>query len=278
MSAGLTSATSVGSPVSWRRKTFSPGLPSPARVPAGEPQRVLRRRVLAPRVLDEPAHREDHQAKAHQAGRRTRAALDQRAAGDGAAHARVGQFGQHGLPVDLGGRAVVPVLDRDLVRDELLDVDQHADAQAQHGDTEREADQRGVEVVPELVARVLVGPRPPAEDRDEAECAERGQDEPEGHDALGAPLRPGPLDRPRVRVLDEFDAVHLGAEHRQLFPAHVGELLVTGQLVLAAVLLAHQIRPPLKLDFQRRAAPGVMPSLQSTTSYQPAPGCPASRR
>ena len=73
-----------------------------------------------PRVLDQAAGERHQGAEAERAEADAQREADQLAALDRRALQRVGQVGHHGPAVNLGGGAVVAVLDRDLLGDELL--------------------------------------------------------------------------------------------------------------------------------------------------------------
>jgi len=65
--------------------------------------------------------------------------------------------------------------------------------------------------VPVLAGRLVLG-RPPDEGDDERQSGEAGQHEPERDLPFGPALRTRALDRPRVGVLDQLDAVELPPE------------------------------------------------------------------
>jgi hypothetical protein len=86
---------------------------------------------LRVRVAQEAAQRQRGEREPEHAAAERERALDHRPARDGAAVTGVGQVREDGRLVQLLRPAVVPLLHRDLVRDEPPGVDQHADA---HGE------------------------------------------------------------------------------------------------------------------------------------------------
>ena len=123
--------------------------------------------------------------------------------------------------------AVVALLDGDLVREELLHVRDHPDAQREHGEPEETADQRRVEGVDRSsracraprTRRARTGRQTRNASADSAEMMNHSRDR-----VLGALLGAGARDRPLARVVDDLDVVELGGEPRQLRLGHVLEL------------------------------------------------------
>jgi hypothetical protein len=132
--------------------------------------------------------------------------------------------------VEFGGGAVVALLDRDLLRDELLLVQHGADADREDRQAEREAIERCREAVDALAlgAEGLVLPRPEDEDHHQGEARDTAQQKPIRHCALGALLGLGALDGEAGSLEDGVDAVELGAEANEFLARHLRQLLVGG--------------------------------------------------
>ena len=124
---------------------------------------------------------------------------DQLAALEGRALQGVGQVGRRRSCAAISGeRAVVAVLDRDLFGDELLLVQHRADADRQDRQAERQAVQRGGQVVARSAPASSVGlvlPRPEQEDQQQRQARKAAQQKPVRHRAFGALLGLGALRR-----------------------------------------------------------------------------------
>ena len=145
------------------------GLAVEARGPTRRPQHGLLafggRDHRLPRVLDDAADEGNGRAEPEGAEPDTERQADQLAALDGRGLQGVGQVGRRGPALDLGGPAVVAVLDRDLLGDELLLEEHRADADRQDRESERQPVKRRGQAVDELARRTigLVLPRPEQE-------------------------------------------------------------------------------------------------------------------
>src|ERR1700709_523047 len=117
------------------------------------------------------------------------------------------------MPFEVGttgfrGGAVVALLDRDLLGDELLLEQHRADADRQDRQPKGDAVQRRSEAVDELALRAvgLVPPRPEEEDHQERQPAQAAKQQPPCHRALGSLLGLGALDGPAGLLEDRLDA------------------------------------------------------------------------
>src|SRR6201999_3338467 len=119
-------------------------------------------------------------------------------------------------------------------------------------------------------ARRHVLPRPGQERDDESQAGHRGQQEPVGHRALRALLGLGALDRPRVLVADQLDAVELGAQPDQVVPAHAVQFCLGGQLLVAA----HALLPIHRVTPTSAAMPTIQPMRPSEIGPRPPSALP----
>src|SRR5699024_4376330 len=120
-----------------------------------------------------------------------------------------------------------------------------------------------------VFADALVLPRPPDVDAEERGGCETGDDEPDGHGALGALLRLGARDLEAAATVRDVHAVEVGAERDQLVLAHVGQFFV-GEITVGLVV-AHE-RAPI-----HSAAPtaATMPTAQITPASAAGPNPPS---
>ncbi len=199
------------------------------RVVDRRPSRMPQRRVgaLGPRVLDE-ATEEGHES-GHREGAETETggADDHLATTQGGRCAGVLEQTDDRLLVDLGRSTVVTILNRDLGRDELLGDEDQRDADGEHRQTERHAEERRVERVPPVVRIVREGEFPVVEQEDpEArEGGHAGHGEPDGHLTLGPLLDLGARHRVTLGPVDDLDAVEIGTEFDELIGAHLFEFV-----------------------------------------------------
>ncbi len=137
----------------------------------------------------------------------------------------------------------MPILDRHLLRNELLGELHRTDADAEDGQTQGQAQQRRVQVVQRVVVLpgALVLPRPEDEHRDEREGRHARQPEPEGDVAFRALLGAGAADGPAILAERHVHTVEVGAERDEIVAAHLIEIL--DRVLVRRFAATHDLAP-----------------------------------
>ena len=159
------------------------------------------------------------------------------------------------------------LLDRDLLRNELLGELHCADTQADDGQAGGDAQHRGVEGVPPeaVLLEVLVLPGPEEVDRDEGQAEHDRQCPPETDTAGGTFLGGVALDGETLLAVGDGDIIELGADTGELLVAHALDLFFrVGDVVFTHDRVPIHIAAPMSTTI-----PAIHISMPSVTGPIP---------
>ena len=175
--------------------------------------------------------------------------------------------------VNLFGRTIVATLNGNLLGENLLDVLDNGEAQAQDAQTRGQAKQRGVKGMPPqaILTQHLVLPRPEEVHAKESDTHQDGDDKPEGDIAGSALLSGVSLDWEALLAEGNGDIIQLGTERCELVVAHSIELFT--RVILLYV--AHERDPIHIAATHRRLMPIIHIARPSATGPRPPSDQPA---